>query len=161
MEKESQPNFMTAISPTTYLYNTKLTPMQERDFQAWIKKLNKKTGRNVLNDLADYDLRAHFLSGGYIADNGHGSDIGKKPNHPTFSNQSKWSTSGQKGGEWRDPIDGIGNPQYIPSTQMMKNDRRMSELARYMKKYEPNVSLLSPYIAANENMNMLMNAGKN
>jgi len=54
-----------------------------------------------------------------VTDNrGHGSDLGKLPNHPTFSNQSAYSTAGlgqkYEGGSWD------GNT-FTPSKRMLGN----------------------------------------
>lgn len=145
-------NFFVGIDPSTYLNNTQLTPMQERDFQVWADKRSKMLGRNVLNDLSDYDLRADFLASGGLDARGHGSDIGKKPNHPTFSTGSKYSTKGREGGAWT-------NNSFIPSTDMMKDEKRMRLLALYMKMNEPDQKFMSPYIA--NPLNQLYSGGAN
>jgi hypothetical protein len=143
--------FPVGINPMTYLYNTQLSPMNERDFQQWAQKLSKKLGRNVLNDQEGYDLRAHFMKGGGLAANNHMSDIGKKPNHETFSAESKWSTPGNEGGRWLDApgyTDGhatLGN--YVPSPKMFTDSARMSRLVKYLRHGEADMPLLSPYIA--------------
>lgn len=67
------------------MYDTQLNPQEESIFQQW-----KKT--NAPNDSgADYDLRGAYKAGLNPAANGHWSDEFKKPNHPTFSNESKYS----------------------------------------------------------------------
>lgn len=75
--------------PNTTLdkYDTKLTAAEESQFQAWKAK-------NAPNDSgADYDLRGAFKAGVTpAASNGHWPDTFKKPNHPTFSNQSNYAT---------------------------------------------------------------------
>jgi len=134
------PDFFVGINPATYMYNTELDPIQERGFQSWAKKISKKLGRNVLNDLEGYDLRAHYLSGGGLAANNHMSDIGKKPNHPTFSDESKYSTIGREGGSWRE-----GN--FVPSYDMMRDDRKINSLMRYLNRNEGDYPMLSPYVA--------------
>ena len=66
----------------TATHNTKLSPKEEKAFMAWADKTGK------IKDLYDYDLRGFWKSGAGTAENGHGTDTFKKPNHPTFSDQS-------------------------------------------------------------------------
>lgn len=81
-------------------YNTVLTPADEQGFQTW-KSQNAPDDSGV-----DYDLR-----GAYQADmqrdpdNGHMGDRFKKPNHPTFSDQSQYATGDQRdrAGFWVGP----------------------------------------------------------
>ena len=86
----------------TNLFNTYLPPEQEALFDAWLASENIRQGRNVRNDMQDYDLKGMWLAGdSFGGDNGHGTDRHKKPNHPTFSNQSKFSgVGGMEGGTW-------------------------------------------------------------
>jgi hypothetical protein len=66
-------------------YETKLTPQQEQAFQQW-----KQT--NAPNDSGqDYDFRGAFIAGVAPDANGHWPDTFKKPNHPTFSDQSQYA----------------------------------------------------------------------
>src|SRR4029077_19810087 len=79
-------------------YNTPLTPEQETAFQ---QTLHAK-------DVFDYDARGEFLAGAN-RDNptGHGQDTFKKPNHPTFSEQSQYhGVDDYSGGTWIDNGDG-------------------------------------------------------
>lgn len=65
---------------------------------------------------------------------GHGSDYGKLPNHPTFSNQSYYSSPEVQGGVWTKSHS--GKDMFIPSMTM---DTR--GLAGYFKEVEPHVVL--------------------
>lgn len=139
--------------PMAHLYNTELDPMQERAFQVWAAQRSNELGRNVLNDVHNYDIRADFLGGkGLDPVTKHGADIGKKPNHDTFSTGSKYSVPGREGGTWREapgvvdgePIDG----NFVPSPYMMRDDARMRKLVEYLKREERRMPFLSPYIAA-------------
>lgn len=87
----------------TNLFNTYLPPEQESFFDAWLAVESARQGRDVRKDLQDYDLKGMWLAGdSFGGDNGHGTDMHKKPNHPTFSNQSKFSgVGGMEGGAWR------------------------------------------------------------
>lgn len=72
---------MAEIDPTAY--DTQLSPEQETAFQAWKQQYAPRDSGY------DYDLRGAFLAGLQpSAENGHWPDTYKKPNHPTFSNQS-------------------------------------------------------------------------
>ena len=71
----------------------------------------------------------------------HGSDVGKLPNHPTFSNQSAYHTAETQGGTWGKDAD--GRDTYTPSQQMVQQGKTEG-LASYMAKVEPNVVLLMP-----------------
>jgi hypothetical protein len=84
-------------------YNTKLKPDDEKDFQKW-------KSRMAPNDSgADYDLRGAYSSGAAQAKNGHWPDTYKKPNHPTFSNQSRYAPyAPDKAGSWE-------GDKYIPA----------------------------------------------
>ena len=89
------------------------------------------------------------ISGGYDygksdlvqASNGHYSDSGKLPYHPTFSTDSKYSTSGFKGGEWSQGLD--GRYRYKPSEDMI-NSGYARGLGKYFSAVEPGNSLVLP-----------------
>jgi hypothetical protein len=91
-------------------YNTKLSPEDEAKYQAWGKaEAEKNGGRNPAKDTFDYDMRGFWKAGEgnpQFADNGHAGDQFKKPNHPTFSSLSQYSTKDQPGGEWSQGKDG-------------------------------------------------------
>jgi hypothetical protein len=78
---------------TTQSFNTKLPPARESQFQDWAKKNNR------LRDLESYDMRGAWNNTTQAA-NGHWPDTYKKPNYPTFSNESKYSTEETPGGQW-------------------------------------------------------------
>jgi cell wall-associated NlpC family hydrolase len=65
--------------------DTVLSPEDEERFQKW-------KARYAPQDSGfDYDLRGAFQEGVTPARNGHFPDTYKKPNHPTFSNESKFA----------------------------------------------------------------------
>lgn len=77
-------------------YDTKLSSDEESNYQKW-KSVNapKDSGE-------DYDLRGAYKSG-FKADpkSGHWPDTYKKPNHPTFSDQSVYAKQApEKAGHW-------------------------------------------------------------
>jgi hypothetical protein len=70
----------------------------------------------------DYDVNGYFLSGQGTSPNGHMTDQFKKPNHPTFSDESIYSSlTGTKPGSWQGP----NHDQYVPF-QEKKGSKKMS-----------------------------------
>ncbi len=68
-------------------FDTALSTSDEIAFQKWKRE-------HAPNDSGvDYDLRGAFLAGLLPTENGHWSDAFKKPNHPTFSNESVYAKS--------------------------------------------------------------------
>lgn len=88
-------------------YETALSPDEERQFSAWRQQYAPKDSGT------DYDLRGAFKAG-LKPDprTGHWPDTFKKPNHPTFSNQSQYATgeNAAKAGRWQ-------GEQFIPAQQ--------------------------------------------
>jgi hypothetical protein len=116
-------------------YNTKLSPTEEHDFQAWVQKTGKS------KDLADYDLRGAWKAGAKEAANGHLPDTFKKPNHPTFSQESQYQAEGLQGGSWKK--DASGKWSFIASQANVKN-MGADGLRKYFAEHEPNVKLVLP-----------------
>lgn len=117
-------------------YNTKLSPADEEKFQAAMKE-NPKLAR----DLADYDVRGWWKQGAATAENGHGTDEFKKPNHPTFSDESKYhGVDGNQGGHW---VEDNGKFSYEASPTNLKNYGQ-GGLADYFKRVEPDIQLIIP-----------------
>lgn len=83
-------------------FNTVLSPGDEAKFKDWKAKYAPRDSG------ADYDLRGAFKAGLTPAANGHWPDTFKKPNHDTFSNESKYAAYGNAG-HW---VDG----QYVAGT---------------------------------------------
>ena len=128
----------TAADPMDYSnkYNTKLSPGDEKRFQAWALKNNR------LGDAYDYDIRGAWkeLESGKMkqADNGHLGDKYKKPNHPTFSNESIYhGVDGNVGGAWGK--DKNGKYTFTPSAN---HKWGQAELQDYFNKYEKGNYLL-------------------
>ncbi len=90
---------MPAARPATFdaSFNTILSPAEEAEFLAWkAKHAPRDSGY-------DYDLRGAFKAKLTPGRDGHWSDEFKKPNHPTFSNQSLYAEYGNPGtwaGKW-------------------------------------------------------------
>lgn len=83
----------------TGAFNTPLTASEEALFVAWAIYNNR------MRDLYNYDLRGAWKelnSGSMSADaRGHLGDKYKKPNHPTFSDQSQYAKDApERAGSW-------------------------------------------------------------
>lgn len=100
-------------------YETKLSKEDEKNFKEWFKE-SKENGIIYEDDTGkDYDFRGFWKdvvksndgNGQYSAET-HFPDTYKKPNHETFSNESKYATGKMKkyAGSWN------GNT-YIPPKQ--------------------------------------------
>ena len=119
-------------------FNTSLGSSDEAKFQKWLSRRSAELGRDLSKDLYDYDVRGYWKSGGY-KDSGpasHGTDKFKKPNHPTFSNESIYHGGQFLGGQWTDG-----------GFVMGKANRDIwgpERLRQYMQKYEPGLKLIDP-----------------
>lgn len=93
-------------------YDTKLTPSQEAKYRLAAAKAGRK------NDTMNYDLRGAWLENPKsISSTGHLTDKWKKPNHPTFSTDSKYSSFNNPGGTW---VAGKNNSwSFTPSKRMI------------------------------------------
>lgn len=86
----------------------------------------------------DYDYGKSDM---FQAANGHYSDSGKLPWHPTFSIESAYSIPEFKGGEWTQQN---GKDVYTPSKDMI-NAGLTKGLGKYIGTVEPNVILNAPH----------------
>lgn len=130
-------------------YNTDLSPKAEEKFQIWLKGQSKDKGKDMSKDLIDYDLRGFWKAGAHADDtSGHGPDTYKKPNHPTFSDESKYSGmmaphgGNYMGGKWGK--DDKNNDTFTPSEHMWKYTHDVDKLKKYMAEREPNTILILP-----------------
>lgn len=115
----------------THEYNTKLSPDEEAAFQKWVAANGKQ------HDVYDYDMRGAWKSGAAASGNGHFPDTFKKPNHPTFSNESQYAVGpALQGGRWTDS-------SFTPGPTNLQH-RTAQELAEYMARVEPGVKLNLP-----------------
>jgi hypothetical protein len=95
-------------------YETTLSQKEEANFMPWLES-QYKAGNITKGDFDfykknnygyNYDFRAAYKEGLKSSLNSkdnmqHWGDIGKKPNHPTFSNESKYhNVDGNIGGSW-------------------------------------------------------------
>lgn len=99
-------------------------------------------GKRAPLEEEDYDLRGAYLNG-FKPGSGHGTDQFKKPNHPTFSEESQYSNLLHRGGRWTDNT-------FVPSPQMYGDKARMEELVRYLRgpAEQGKIYMVPPYIAS-------------
>lgn len=130
-------------------FNTELEPDQEWRFHDWAETRSKAAGRDILDDLTDYDLRGAFKDGSAFDERGHMPDKFKKPNHPTFSVESVYHGTpdlqrggSYEGGEWGRLED--GRDTFKPSQKMLDTTHPATWLKGYMNDREPDAVLLMP-----------------
>lgn len=130
----------TDVSPS---FDTKLDSSQEAEFRQWKQ-------RYAPNDSGiDYDLRGAFKAGLKPGKDGHWPDTFKKPNHPTFSNESIYAKNApDKAGHWE-------GGKYIPPTKFVDvTPNTMHENNWVSKNYErwefggPEFEADTPVVAA-------------
>jgi hypothetical protein len=125
----------------TGAYNTPLTPEQRPGFVRWMAELSRVKRYPAWLDLADYDLRGAYLAQLARDSRGHMGDEFKKPNHPTFSDQSIYSTPEAQGGQWLAHWPGRWDFQAAPANFRYRSP---TELGRYFQQQEPNSRLFLP-----------------
>lgn len=123
-------------------YNTPLSPDEEGAYQSWAQGQSQAAGRDINNDNYDYDMRGAWKAGAGAAGNGHFPDTFKKPNHPTFSDQSQYhGVDGHTGGTWGG---GSGQPwTFTPGASNLRS-HTPDELQQYFQRAEPGNRLLLP-----------------
>jgi hypothetical protein len=118
------------------------TPLDDvNDYINYLRWANAG-GKNTQEEEKDYDLRGYYKAGGKLTSGAHLPDTFKKPSHPTFSEESKYSGPGNEGGKWIKDKQGnyigfqagAGNLQYHTPEDMQ----------RYFDKYEPGLKLSFP-----------------
>lgn len=123
-------------------YNTELSPEQRTGLYDFLMQLSMQSGANRYNDMNDYDMAGAYLAGAKPGDNAHFTDEFKKPNHPTFSNESKYNgVDGKHGGQWSE--DG-GQVSFTPSQWNLQNMGGAQGLQEYFNNVEPGVQLNAP-----------------
>lgn len=115
-------------------FNTDLTPVGEQLYRRQFSP----------DDSQDYDMRGAFAKlGGNVPQGVHLTDQFKKPNHPTFSAGSQYSSPAQPGGNW---FETAGKWGFMPS-QTNIDQFGGDKLQEYFDRREPGNLLLSPPLA--------------
>lgn len=107
-------------------FETKLNPDEEEQFSAWKQQYAPKDSG------VDYDLRGAFKAGLKPGENGHWPDTFKKPNHPTFSNESIYAKEvPEKAGHWfGDAFTPAPTTQSVPLDPYQKADLASMQAGR-------------------------------
>ena len=123
-------------------YNTPLTPEERKGLYEWLMELSMQEGRNAYNDLNNYDMAGAYQVGrNEQGGNGHFTDAYKKPNHPTFSDESQYhGVDGYYGGHWSEGADGWS---FTPSAWNLEN-MPPENMKRYFAEREPEARLIFP-----------------
>lgn len=111
-------------------FNTPLSPTQEQAFQQWRAALPRN-----LQSTRDYDLRRAWLANASEAANRHLTDIGKKPNHYTWSSDSQIQPQGLTPGNWSEGSDGTWAFNASPDNLRAHTP---DQLLNYFQAYEQN-----------------------
>lgn len=113
-------------------FDTRLDPEKEKEFRAWAIQ------RGIDRDLEDYDLRGAWLAKAVPeprpdGKKPHGTDLYKKPWHPTFSRESIYAAKVPGAGRWEQGrfVVGPANLAYRAPYDMMQ----------YFGAHEPDVEL--------------------
>ena len=87
------------------------------------------------DDTYDYDMRGFWKSQGQLDERGHAGDEFKKPNHPTFSDQSQYSNFATPGGHWEQPR--IPEKTHFTPSQLNLENMGEEGLQAYFEEVEP------------------------
>jgi hypothetical protein len=118
-------------------FNTVLTPKQEKDYQKWLKTLPPQQRSTY-----DYDMRGAFKANAGQSENNHFPDTFKKPNHPSFSDQSVYhGADGQQGGSWAKDDQGKWSFTPGPANLEMHGPDRLRD---YFQRSDPDVNVNLP-----------------
>ena len=123
-------------------FNTFIPPEKFGDFYNWVSSESESQGRDITMDMEDYDIQGYWLSGDWGKKDvrGHGSDRWKKPNHPTFSNESIYHGKEWLGGEWGEKK---GKGFFKPGKTNLEL-WQPEGLQKYFREREPGIELLLP-----------------
>lgn len=121
---------------TAYKHNVEAEP--DHGYTKWLNTLPER-----LRETNDYDLKGYFDKYGAVnlIGDAHLTDEFKKPNHVTFSKESKYSSNETPGGEWRQSSD--KKWEFVPSPWNLKNVG-LDSLQTYFKEHEPSSRLVLP-----------------
>lgn len=118
-------------------YNTELSP---EDTESFSKKFSTK-------DTYDYDMQGYHKTNpdAIIDKDAHFPDTFKKPNHPTFSDESQYhGKDGNEGGKWDLLMDyDHASFQFTPGKTNLEH-HSPEELQDYFNRIEPNNLLNLP-----------------
>lgn len=125
-------------------FNTELSPEDTFKYHVWLDDEGSRRGKDMREEANDYDMQGAWKDGAGQSGNGHYPDTYKKPNHPTFSDQSKYHDTEDTihGGKWEGGHWGEG--EYTPSQKMLDTTHPVEWLKSYMRTTEPDQKLVLP-----------------
>jgi len=122
-------------------YGHNQTPLDDTNDMLRYLQWARAGGKNAGEEEKDYDLRGYYKAGGQLATPGgnpvHLPDTFKKPNHPTFSDESKYSGPGNEGGHWL--TDKSGNYIGFQAGPANLYYHSPQDMQAYFDKYEPGI----------------------
>lgn len=135
-------------------YNTPLTPEERKGLYEWLMELSMQEGRNAYSDMNDYDMAGAYKSGlterinadvgGINGAGGFFYDYFKKPNHPVFSDDSKYhGVDGYYGGHWTEGTENYPGGTFTPSAWNLQN-LNPEDMKWYFAEREPYSRLILP-----------------
>lgn len=135
-------------------YNTPLTPEERKGLYEWLMELSMQEGRNAYSDLNDYDMAGAYKEGltkrintdvgGINGTGGFFYDYFKKPNHPVFSDDSKYhGVDGYYGGHWTEGTEQYPGGTFTPSEWNLQNMDK-EDMKWYFAEREPGAKLILP-----------------
>jgi hypothetical protein len=158
-QEHAAPPAPSPVAPTrASQYNTPLSPEDQAGFEQWSAQLGQTRkenanafepwmnqlpgGTDTSRDMEDYDLKGAFAEGLSADGRGHLPDTYKKPWHPTFSEESKYSKGGtEQGGKWIDKGDDKWDFEASPTNLKYHSP---DELKRYFARVEPDSNVIMP-----------------
>jgi hypothetical protein len=133
-------------------FNTPLPSDKVGEYKKWISSEKARHSLGWDAEGTSYDLQGFWLkTGGKAAENGHFPDTWKKPNHPTFSNESIYHGREFQGGSWGK--DESGKDTFTPGAANMQHMNE-EEMNHYFNTFEKNVILNKPDYDVLHNMRM-------
>ena len=123
-----------------FFHNTPLDSAEDADnYLAWAAK----GGRVPEDEEHYYDLRGYYKAGGKLTKGVDNlPDTFTKPNHPTFSENSRYSGPGQEGGKWVQDNEGNYYAFRVGAANLAHNSPE--KIQSYFDAYEPGVKLIFP-----------------
>lgn len=121
-------------------YTTALSGQELTAFKKWLAALSEKSGRDMSRDSVDYDMQGAFKAGEGQSEDGHFTDRFKKPNHMTFSTDSKYSGKQFTGGKWEKE----GRSWVFKASKDNLKFHTKEELIAYFRRAEPTAKLYLP-----------------
>jgi hypothetical protein len=104
-------------------------------YRQWLQK-------NGLREDPTYDMRGAFAAGMQPDERGHMGDEFKLPTHPTFSDESRYSTADKPGGRWSQV--GKGDRWRFDASPTNLENMNRAQLADYFDRVEPGNTIRFP-----------------